>query len=156
MWLCLHVSWYLHVCIKHHLSNIWSPSYEQVEQHWGWVTYKSIAYKKSVQLLFIILLLYYFVQNLNMNNIANFQRKVIRIINFKNKYAPVEPLFKETKIMTLNEIIRNCLLASHHINQCLPLTLKNLLTNENDLHKLNQSLACSASNKNHQLWITFY
>ena len=28
----------------------------------------------------------------------------------------------------------NCLLALHHINQCVSLSLKNLLTNENDLH----------------------
>ena len=74
--------------------------------------------------------------NHNLNDIANLQRKVIQTINFKSKYTPVEPLFKETKIMTLNEIIKseNCLLALHHINQCLPLSLKNILTNENDLH----------------------
>ena len=50
--------------------------------------------------------------------------------------------------MTLNEIINseNCLLALHHINQCLSLSLKNLLTNENDL--LNYSTRSSAS---HQL-----
>ena len=74
--------------------------------------------------------------NHNLNDIANVQRKAIRIINFKSKYTPVEPLFKETKIMTLNEIIKseNCLLALHHINQCLPLSLKNLLRNGNDLH----------------------
>ena len=74
--------------------------------------------------------------NHNLNDIANLQRKVIPIINSKNKYTPVEPLFKETKIMTLNEIIESesCLLALHHINQCLPLSLKNLPTVENDLH----------------------
>ena len=61
----------------------------------------------------------------------------IPIINFKNKYTLVQPpSIKETKIMILNEIIKleNGLLALHHINQCLPLKLKNLLTNENDLH----------------------
>ena len=69
------------------------------------------------------------------NDIANLQRKAIQIIGFKNKYTPAEPLFKETKIIILNEMIKsNCLLALHHINQCLPLSLKNLLTNENDLH----------------------
>ena len=68
--------------------------------------------------------------------IANLQRKAIQIINFKNKCTLVEPLFKEAKIMTLNEIIKseNCLLALHHINQCLPLSLKHLLTIENDFH----------------------
>ena len=64
--------------------------------------------------------------------------------------TPVEPLFKETKIMILNEIIKleNCLLALYHINQYLPLSLKNLLTNKNDLHN------CSTQNSaNHQLAI---
>ena len=86
--------------------------------------------------------------NHNLHDIANLQCKAIQIINFKNKYTPVESLFKETKIMTLNEIMKseNCLLALHHINQCLPLSLKNLLTNENDLH--NNSTQNSA---NHQL-----
>ena len=40
--------------------------------------------------------------NHNLKDIANLQPKTIRIINFKNKYTPVEPLLKETKIMTLN------------------------------------------------------
>ena len=53
--------------------------------------------------------------------------------------------------MTLNEIIKsdNCLLALHHINQCLPLSLKKLLTNENDLQNYStQNLA------NHQLTLS--
>ena len=86
--------------------------------------------------------------NHNLNDIANLQRKAIRTINFKSKYTPVEPLFKEAKIMTLNEIIKseNCLLALHHINQCLPLNLRNLLTTENDLHNYS-----TRNSVNHQL-----
>ena len=86
--------------------------------------------------------------NHNLNDIANLQRKAIRIINFKSKYTTMEPLFKETQIMTLNEIIKseNCILALHHINQCLPLSLKNLLTNENDLHNYS-----TRNSVNHQL-----
>ena len=47
----------------------------------------------------------------------------------------MDRLFKGTKIMTRNEIIKseNCLLALHHINQCLQKSLKKLLTIENDL-----------------------
>ena len=80
--------------------------------------------------------------NYNLNDIANPQRKAIRIINFKNKYTSVEVC------MTLNETIKseNCILALRHINQCLPSSLKNLLTIENDLH--NYSTRNSA---NHQL-----
>ena len=50
--------------------------------------------------------------------------------------------------MTLNEIIKseNCLLVLHHINQCLPLSLKNLLTIENDLYSYS-----TRNSVNHQL-----
>ena len=34
------------ICIKQHLSNIWSSIYEKVKQHWGRVE-KSVAYKKK-------------------------------------------------------------------------------------------------------------
>ena len=80
--------------------------------------------------------------NHNLKNIANLQPKAICTINFKNKYTLVEPILKETEVMTLNEIIKleNCL---HHINQCLPLSLKSLLPNENDLH--NYSTRSSAN-----------
>ena len=49
----------------------------------------------------------------NLKDIANQQHKAMRIIDFKNKYTTVEALFKETKIMTLQEIMKseNCLLA---------------------------------------------
>ena len=55
----------------------------------------------------------------------------------------MEPLFKETKIMATNEIIKSesCVLALHDINQCLPFSLK-----FTDLH--NYSTQNSA---NHQL-----
>ena len=34
------------ICIKQHLSKIWSSVYENVTQHWGWVE-KNVAYKKG-------------------------------------------------------------------------------------------------------------
>ena len=60
----------------------------------------------------------------------------------------MEPLLKETKIMPLNEIVKseNYLLALHGINQRLPLSLKTLLTNENDLH-----IYSTRGSTNHQL-----
>ena len=33
------------ICIKQHLSNIWSSIHEKVKQHWGWVE-KSVDYKR--------------------------------------------------------------------------------------------------------------
>ena len=35
------------ICIKQHLSNMWSSIHEEFKQHLGWVE-KSVAYKKSV------------------------------------------------------------------------------------------------------------
>ena len=36
------------ICIKQHLSNIWSSIHEKVKQHWGWVEKKALLIKKSV------------------------------------------------------------------------------------------------------------
>ena len=36
------------VCIKQHLSKIWSPIYEKVKQHRGWVE-KTLSWKKTSQ-----------------------------------------------------------------------------------------------------------
>ena len=44
------LSMMIRICIKQHLSNIWSSIHEKVKQHWGWVGKKSVAYKKSVYL----------------------------------------------------------------------------------------------------------
>ena len=36
------------ICIKQHLSNIWSSIYEKIKQHWGWVEKKALLIKKRV------------------------------------------------------------------------------------------------------------
>ena len=33
------------ICIKQHLSNIWSSIHDKIKQHWSWAE-KSVAYKK--------------------------------------------------------------------------------------------------------------
>ena len=41
------------ICIKQHLSNIWSSIHEKVKQHWGWVEKKALLIKnKNVFFLF--------------------------------------------------------------------------------------------------------
>ena len=35
------------ICIKQHLSNIWSWIHEKVKQHWGWVKKKALLTKKT-------------------------------------------------------------------------------------------------------------
>ena len=42
--MCLNIL--IDLCIKQHLTNIWSSVHEKVKQHWGWVE-KNDAYKKA-------------------------------------------------------------------------------------------------------------
>ena len=35
------------ICIKQHLSKIWSSILEEVKQHWGWVEKKALLIKKK-------------------------------------------------------------------------------------------------------------
>ena len=37
------------ICIKQHVSNIWSSIHEKVEQHWGWVEKNYCLLKKNLQ-----------------------------------------------------------------------------------------------------------
>ena len=57
------------------------------------------------------------------------QNKVLRIINFKKEGHPSEPLFTETKILNLNNIItlNNCMLVFDHLNSSLPAIFDDLL-----------------------------
>ena len=36
------------ICLKQHLSNIWSLNHEKVKQHWGWVKKECYLQKKHV------------------------------------------------------------------------------------------------------------
>ena len=42
------ISMMMLICIKQHLSNIWSSVYDNVKQHRGWVEKKRCLYKKHV------------------------------------------------------------------------------------------------------------
>ena len=37
----MYLSLMMAICIKQHLSNIWSSIYEKLKQHWDWVEEKS-------------------------------------------------------------------------------------------------------------------
>ena len=37
------------ICIKQHLSNIWSSIHEKFKQHWGWVEKKRCLQKKRLK-----------------------------------------------------------------------------------------------------------
>ena len=43
----MYLSIMMALCIKLHLSNIWSWICEKVEQHWGWVEKKALVIKKA-------------------------------------------------------------------------------------------------------------
>ena len=53
------------------------------------------------------------------------QNKAVRIINFQEKRHPSEPLFTETKILNLTNIItlNNCMLVFDHLNSGVPAIL---------------------------------
>ena len=36
----IHMSQYMVICIKQHVSNIWSSIHDKVKQHWGWAEKK--------------------------------------------------------------------------------------------------------------------
>ena len=40
------------VCIKQHLSNIWSSTHEKVKQQWSWIE-KVVAYKKEIIAIYV-------------------------------------------------------------------------------------------------------
>ena len=42
--MCLSIT--IVICIKQHLSNIWSSVHEKVKQHWGWLEKKALLIKK--------------------------------------------------------------------------------------------------------------
>ena len=60
--------------------------------------------------------------NGNIQELLELQYKAVRIISFKNKYTPINPLLKEQKILTLKHIVllENCNLVLQYINNNLP------------------------------------
>ena len=67
------------------------------------------------------------------------QSKVLRIINFKEERHPSEPLFTETKILDLTNIItsNNCMLVFNHLNSSLPATFYDLFISFKEQHSHN-------------------
>ena len=64
----------------------------------------------------------------HITDIIDLHQKASKIINFKVKYSPWKPLFKESSIMIFPNILRseNCLLVLERINQTLPTNLQNM------------------------------
>ena len=62
----------------------------------------------------------------NNNEIAKLQDKAVRIISFKDRNTPYEPLYKDRKIIRFFDLVSyyNCLLAAEHLNQNWPKNTK--------------------------------
>ena len=65
------------------------------------------------------------------------QNKAVRIIHFLDPQASSNPMYKESEIKKLNDIIcmNNLMLAFHQINQNLPNTFENLFTQKHNQHQ---------------------
>ena len=71
------------------------------------------------------------------------QNKAFRIINFKEERHPSEPLFTETKILNLTNIItlNNCMLVFDHLNSSLPTIFDELFKHFKEQHSHNTRAA---------------
>ena len=67
------------------------------------------------------------------------QNKALRIINFKEERHPSAPLYTETKILNLTNIItlNNCMLVFDHLNSSLPTIFDDLFKPFNKQHSHN-------------------
>ena len=73
------------------------------------------------------------------NEIAILQNKALRVITFTDRNTPADPLFKQLKIIKLDQMIQmdNCLLVLNHINKSLPKTFENFFQYFNNQHNHN-------------------
>ena len=71
--------------------------------------------------------------------ISILQRKALRILTFNDRYTPAEPLFKEMKILRLNDIIQieNSLLVLNETNNALPEAFNEFFQSANNHHDHN-------------------
>ena len=87
------------------------------------------------------------------------QNKALKIINFKEERLPSEPLFTETKILNLTNIItlNNYMLVFDHLNSGPPAMFVDLLIPFNEEHSHNTMGArrCFKYPKNENLFLWF-
>ena len=70
------------VCIKQHLSNIWTSVHDKVKQHWDWVEKKNVTYKKSMYFLtFLFCILKVLAHTFaDSNTLLSFSRKLKELL----------------------------------------------------------------------------
>ena len=82
-------------------------------------------------------------QNINtINRLFLLQKKAIRTINFKERRAHTNPLFKNSNILKLHDKIKiaNCLLISSYVHNKLPSIFNNWFTFSSNFHQYETSL----------------
>ena len=72
-------------------------------------------------------------------DIETIQEKTIRILNFKSKNDSVNPLFKNSKIMKMKDILtfNNCLFVYDQINEAIPSNFEDFFTTSENQHPCN-------------------
>ena len=72
-------------------------------------------------------------------DIETIQEKTIRILNFKSKNDSVNPLFKNSKIMKMKDILtfNNCLVVYDQINEDMPFSFEDLFSTSENQHSYN-------------------
>ena len=74
-----------------------------------------------------------------LQNIEKIQNKVLRILNFKNPWEPIEQKYKESKMFKLKDIvtISNLKFVYDQVNKILPRVSENLFINKTRQHLYN-------------------
>ena len=72
-------------------------------------------------------------------DIETIQEKTIRILNLKSKTDSVNPLFKNSKIMKMKDILtfNNCLVVYDQINEDMPFSFEDLFSTSENQHSYN-------------------
>ena len=83
--------------------------------------------------------------NENIKRITALQNKAIRIINFKPRNYPVNPLYAKSQILKINDYVYslNCQLIKQYSLDSLPSTFKDYFTETKYIHDHNTKSACT-------------
>ena len=78
-------------------------------------------------------------RNQTIKEIEKLQEKALRIMSFKGRNDPTNPLFKKLEIIKLEDILlcNNCIFAYDQINENLPENFKNLFLTAENQHNYN-------------------
>ena len=78
-------------------------------------------------------------QSKHIKRLIQLQNKAIRVINFASYHSPVDPLYKNSKILKISDVIKlqNFVYIHDSINGNLPSSLINIFEPTKQLHRYN-------------------